>query len=62
MPSCLPYLPTDGLTLKQLAFLGAFRTIGNITRAARAAGVARTSHAPWLSQSPAYAAAFQDAL
>lgn len=45
---------------RQRAFLTAYvTTFGNITRAARAAGLERTAHNWWLSHDPAYAAAFE---
>jgi len=45
---------------KKSAFLAAYAELGNITRAAQAANVARTKHYCWLKD-PAYAKAFLEA-
>jgi hypothetical protein len=45
----------------KLAFLAAYRTLGTVLTAARAAGTARTSHYEWLRDDPEYAAAFEQA-
>lgn len=41
-------------TLKQTAFLTAFATLGNVTRAAEAAGCSRRVHSNWLRFDPSY--------
>lgn len=46
---------------KKRAFLAAFAETGNITRAAEAAEIDRTSHYVWLKDDAEYAAAFEDA-
>ena len=46
---------------KRRAFLTAYTELGNITAAARAAGVARQKHYEWLESDPEYAKKFADA-
>ena len=45
----------------QRAFLAAFATCGQITKAAKTAGVDRGAHYDWLDADPAYPLAFQQA-
>ena len=45
----------------QAAFLAAYRTMGNISAAAKAAGVHRQSHYLWLERDPEYVAEFAQA-
>jgi len=51
---------SNALSVKQQAFLAAYRELGNVTHAARAAEVARRNHPIWMQQ-PEYAEAFEDA-
>ena len=46
---------------RQSAFLAAYRTLGTVLTAAKAAGTARASHYEWLRDDPEYAAAFEQA-
>ena len=57
----LPEKPHDPARIKKVAFLSAFRKCGNITSAARACGIDRSSHYQWLAQAE-YAEAFTHAL
>jgi hypothetical protein len=45
----------------QLAFLSAYEGCGIVSRAARAAGISKSTHYEWLSSDEAYAAAFKEA-
>ncbi len=47
--------------LKRAAFLRCYRRYGNISQAARAAGVDRRKHYDWLKNVPGYEAALKDA-
>jgi hypothetical protein len=47
-------LATNGLTLKQKAFLASYRRSGHIGRAAETAKINRQSHPLWLKQSAEY--------
>lgn len=54
--------PRQGRTeVAQGAFLAAYAQTGNITAAAKAAGIARQSHYDWLAADPEYAKRFADA-
>lgn len=46
---------------KKRAFLSAYAQMANISRAATAAGVGRTTHHMWMANDPRYAAAFAQA-
>ena len=46
---------------KKQAFLKAYAKLGNITAAARLAGIERKTHNKWLAKDPAYAEAFAEA-
>lgn len=55
-------LPVDSLSVKQVAFLTAYVECGgNLTEAAKLAGVDRTSHGKNWIKKPVYAAAFAEA-
>jgi hypothetical protein len=47
--------------LKKRAFLAAYETLGNISRAARSAEIARGTHYDWMEKDPAYRAGFEKA-
>ena len=49
------------LQQKKKAFLAAFAEVGNITRAAELAGMARSNHYVWLEEDPDYPALFREA-
>lgn len=49
------------LQQKKRAFLAAFAEVGNITRAAELAGVARKMHYDWMEKDPDYPALFREA-
>jgi hypothetical protein len=49
------------LQQKKRAFLMAFAEMGNITRAAELAGIARSNHYDWLKDDPDYPALFREA-
>ena len=47
--------------LKKRAFLAAYETVGNISRAARSADISRGTHYDWMEKDPAYRAGFEKA-
>lgn len=51
----------EKLSPRQLAFLGAFRTVASITTAAQIANIDRTTHYAWLREIPEYVEAFEEA-
>lgn len=46
---------------KKRAFLAAFATLGNISRAAMVAGINRRTHTDWMTSDAEYVSAFEDA-
>ena len=46
---------------KKRAFLAAYAQCGNVTQAAKVAGISRETHYEWLDKDPGYAAAFKQA-
>jgi hypothetical protein len=58
--TCTPRAKPKPGDLQRRAFLAAYAVSGNLSRAAKAAKVARRSHYDWMTD-PAYAAAFEDA-
>lgn len=61
-PACKRHhAPDNSGQQKRAAFLEAFELIGNVSDAAAAAGISRTTHYEWLNTDAAYAAAFADA-
>lgn len=49
------------LQQKKKAFLAAFAEVGNISRAAELAGIARSNHYDWMRDDPDYPALFREA-
>lgn len=54
-------MKTSKKSANKTAFLAAFRKLGTVACAARAAGTARASHYEWLRDDAEYAAAFEQA-